>query len=113
MKWKAVSRIVIRSLAFSFEELSGCKVIFEKCADAELVRTREQQMWDNYVGKLTYIDNLPKAKSSFDRYSFSRLVDDHRSVADVAVETPPGLENVVSTCTIGAKSGSGRFFAQH
>jgi len=64
MKWKAVLRIVIRSLAFSFsfEELSGCKVIFEKCADAELVRTREQQMWDNYVGKLTYIDKSAESK---------------------------------------------------
>lgn len=39
---------------FGFEDLSGWTVECLEGADADLVRTREQQMWGTYVGKLTY-----------------------------------------------------------
>lgn len=37
----------------SFEDLTGWQVT-GKASEATLVRTREQQIWDRYVGKLTY-----------------------------------------------------------
>jgi len=55
-------RVEDRKPLFSFEDLSGWKVICDKGADAELVRTREQQMWGNYVGKLTYTGNSADSK---------------------------------------------------
>ncbi len=39
---------------FGFEDLSGWTVQCFGGADGELVRTREQQLWGEYVGKLTY-----------------------------------------------------------
>lgn len=39
---------------FGFENLTGWNVHCIEGADAQLVRTREQQMWGEYVGKLTY-----------------------------------------------------------
>ena len=43
-----------RTPLFGFEDVSGWTVECVNGADAELVRTREQQLWGNYVGKLTY-----------------------------------------------------------
>jgi len=37
-----------------FEDLSGWKVYCSNGADAGFIRSREQQMWGEYVGKLTY-----------------------------------------------------------
>ncbi|MDH7601667.1 MAG: hypothetical protein QHI38_05915 [Armatimonadota bacterium] len=39
---------------FGFEDLTGWTVQCAGGADGELVRTREQQLWGEYVGKLTY-----------------------------------------------------------
>jgi len=45
-----------------FEDLSGWTVHCEKGADADLTRTREQQMWGRYVGKLTYSGKSDESK---------------------------------------------------
>ncbi len=55
-------RVEDRQPLFGFEDLSGWTVTCENGADAELVRTREQQMWGNYVGKLTYTGNSAESK---------------------------------------------------
>lgn len=43
-----------RAPLFGFEDLAGWRVHPENGAGGELIRTREQQMWGDYVGKLTY-----------------------------------------------------------
>ena len=43
-----------RTPLFGFEDLSGWRIECLEGADGELVRTREQQMWGKYVGKLSY-----------------------------------------------------------
>ncbi|MGC8862886.1 MAG: hypothetical protein ACP5R5_08945, partial [Armatimonadota bacterium] len=50
MEWRTEDRVPV----FGFEDLTGWTVECLGGADAELVRTREQQMWGEYVGKLTY-----------------------------------------------------------
>lgn len=52
MEW--AGRVEERTPLFGFEDLTGWTVSSEKGADAELVRTNEQRMWGEYVGKLTY-----------------------------------------------------------
>jgi hypothetical protein len=46
-----------------FEDLAGWTVGCENGADADLSRTREQQMWGQYVGKVSYTGTSVESKA--------------------------------------------------